>query len=101
MIYAVPHSAYDRLSRRGVLRGIQAELEHGNDQALAERIRQGELVQARDAERLPRGSRDRCYICGDEVTPCYRQKDRAHYFKHLTEPNCIGNPANPRRSKQY
>jgi hypothetical protein len=40
-------------------------------------------------------------VCGDEVTPCYRQSDQAYYFRHLTKPDCIGEPSNPRRSKQY
>lgn len=80
---------------------IQRELVRGDGKALAERVRQSELVEARNASRLPRGSRDRCYLCGDEVTPYYRKWDRAYYFRHLTNPNCIGNPANPRRSKQH
>ncbi len=34
------------------------------------------------------------------MTPCFRESDGDYYFRHLTNPSCIGDPANPAGSKQ-
>ena len=101
MIYAVLRGMYNRLNAASELQRIRHEIRTNNSTALTNRIRSGQLVQARNARRYPNGQRDRCYVCGDEVTPCYRSTDGAHYFRHLNNPDCIGDPANPAGAKQY
>jgi hypothetical protein len=94
MIYAVPSASYDRLRRTGALQSIERAVEHDDTAALNAFVRGGDVIQAKDASRHPAGQRDRCYLCGDEVTPCERH-DGASYFKHLNNADCIGSSANP------
>lgn len=80
MIFAVTRELFERLKATGELENICNEIEiRARDKVtLTERVRRGELVQAKNANKLPRGSRDRCYMpdCnGDEVTPCFRESD--------------------------
>jgi len=94
MIYAIPGNSYDQMLRAGTLQSIERAVEHNDQAALNRFIQAGDVVQARDANRYPAGGRDRCYLCGDEVTPCERH-DGAIYFMHLRNANCIGCAANP------
>lgn len=102
MILAVPVGAYRRLEVAGELKKIEEEILTKDIPALRARVDNKELIQAKDAVRHPKEERDRCYLCGDEVTICYRKRDKAHYFRHLTPENnkCIGDPANPAGAKQ-
>jgi hypothetical protein len=83
-----------------VLADVQQEVQAGNAAALAARVANGELVEVKNAERHESGERDRCYLCGDEVTPFHWQERGVVYCMHLSNRHCIGNPANPRAVHQ-
>lgn len=100
MIYAVPKASYEALSEAGTLDEVQEEVRTGNAAALAIRVANGQLVEANNAARYAAGERDRCYLCGHEVTPFHWQEKGVIYFMHLSNRHCIGDPANPRAVHQ-
>jgi hypothetical protein len=101
MIYAISNNQYPTLDANGELIAIRAEIEAKDAVAIAARIANGQVVQACDASRYVEGQRDRCYCCGDEVTPFHWQEPDLRYFKHLNNADFIGNhPANPARVHQ-
>lgn len=100
MIYAVPNRRFAALKAEGLLVIIQDEVRTENVAALLARVANGELVEAKAAGRFSKGNRDRCYLCGDEVTPFHWKEMGVIYFRHLNNRDCIGDSANPRAVHQ-
>jgi len=101
VIYAIPNAEYERLESLGELSAIQREIASADEASLTKRLALGHLVQARDADRHSVGERDRCYCCGDEVTPFHWREERLCYFMHMSNADCIGShPANPSGVRQ-
>lgn len=100
MIYAVPNHRFAALEAGGLLEAIRDEVRTGDAVAISARVANGELVEAKAAGRFSEGNRDRCYLCGDEVTPFHWSERGVIYFKHMKNRDCIGASANPRAVHQ-